>query len=471
MDKRLNFIDSSIWNRYISLHDILDEKLPALVNSYHPKLESTKPKCLQTNVAKEFIEFNARLLRQSYLHAQLAHSSDISPFYFHSETEMAKKTDKILDKFVKNNYQLEWRLLLIDDYCDENLTGYTSRNDRDIFSKKVLLRIICNEIIESLEYKIKKKINASGIKREREFSSDGILLFEIGGEKNLDEASKNLQNDRKKNDIILLDFLLGHREDKSDEDGMSTREYINELLELIDKSDKDDPTTGYPTQASSGTAVVRKKIIKNKGPLNYFWFIPITSFTTALFDKLRESGLLHHSKHWHLARGADPVNTPELFKYSLLKFMELQIEEVDFDHEKLIHHLHNSMTFGTNPRDVRDWAKSYYQIFISRFGHFHLIKQDRQTSLFSGSMYDYMINNRTEALILYEKMRNFLFLLANGTYDDCGQLIKSHEELLKVISTWQQEEEHISSDESKEQLVSIKESFETIREYVFSLRR
>jgi hypothetical protein len=469
-EKRLNFLDSGIWNRYLSLDDIIQGKLRSVLEGYLPG--ELLSKSLQTNVAKEFIEFNSRLLKQSYLHAHLAHSSDISPYYFHSETEMAKKTDDLLENFVDKKYNLKWRLLLIDDFCKKSLTGYQEENDADNFSKTAVIKALMGEIEERMKHLIKKKSeNKPDLRNYYDREAEARFAFDIIGVDDLNAAQTKLKYANTKYDIILLDFLLGHR--KLHNENLTSREYINELLEFIDHADKNDDHDDDRHDETEEIKKLRKEIIKNKCPLNYFWFFPITSFTTALFDKLREGGLLHHSRHWHLARGADPVNTPELFKYSLLKFMELQINEVDFEKETLVHHLQNGMTFS-DQHEVRDWAKSYYQIFISNFGKFHIIKQDRDASLFSQSMYKFMINNRTEQLILYEKMRNFLFLLANGTYDDCGQLIKSHEELMREITIKQEDREAGKENEKdldENRNETIKEKFNILRDYIYNLRR
>ena len=236
--------------------------------------------------------------------------------------------------------EIRWKLLLLDDFAQQDLK--ICKNTKESNKSP-------NNGSRSKEVIISKLLNECD------------LDFTITCVKSVLEAVNKLQEEQY--DIILLDFLLGESSKKSG------REYGHELLKKIDEN---------------------PLLHSRKGPLDYYWIFPISIYTTSFFDKLREQRLQHHSEHWHLARGADPVNTPELFKFLIFKLMTLQIDEVEFTSEKLVDHFYYNLR-SCKPSEVRDWAKSYYQIFITRFGRLNIIKQDREESLFSETMYDYML--------------------------------------------------------------------------------
>lgn len=457
-DRRKLYLDSSIWIKYIS--DVDKDILTNALNDLN-----SNSGIFKANVAREFIELESRLLKESKLNLLDGHASSVSPFIFHSETKNKCDTFQLLKCL--SNYRLNWNCLLIDDFASKALSG---AEDEELTKQKIISTIIENSF------------NTIGI------TNLSIIITPVfeklnGKVDNKDIVWKSLcKIADKPYDIILLDYLLG---DSSTQ--LGKREYSHELLRIITGIYNDNIGFGgqndfseikrfVPSESdcSKTSEQIVERIKLHKSPLNKFWFLNISSFQTAFLDRLREQGLSLNDPHWIISRGGDPVNTPNLFIYSLLKFMKYQIDIVDITKEMVIQHFITNTAFD-NGYEVRDWAKSYYQIFISRFGKFHILKQDiKKNSLFSQSMYKFMINNRTEQLILYEKMRNFLFLLANGTYDDCGQLIKSHEELMREITIKQEDREAGKENEKdldENRNETIKEKFNILREYIYNLRR
>jgi len=441
-ESRIQFLDHSIWNRFFGLNEINlmeNHQYPQFVEDSDGEQSLVNDKkilnfdrfidfvhaCVvpvaglkqnikfykwyQTNVAKEYVEFNNRLLKNSQLAAIGGHARHIKPFVFHSEAFMRKSYLKGIEKEVKSGFQklndtkVSWRFLLIDDHINLPLSPFETRSTDFMHLRK-------HEIVKNLLEMDGWKIGMSGELADQK--GDNRIIIE--SVETLKKAVKKLK--KTTYDVILLDFLLSNKHD-------GTREYGHELLELIESD---------------------KNLQIKANPLNYYWCLILSAFPQAFMDKLRERGLSYHSNYWHLARGADPVNTPELFKYSLYKLMELQVKEVEFTKDEIIEHFWEHYFQSKQREQVRSWAKSYYQIFISKFGRIHLLKNNT-SSLFSQSFCHYFITKRNRDLVYYEKMKNFLYLIANGTSNDKGQLQMSYMELGKE-SYWNLLKEEKDSD-------------------------
>jgi hypothetical protein len=117
-DRRVCFIDSSIWIRYANSDEMSDIKKE--FEDYH-KLELYK-----TSRAIENREFMSRLCKNSYLKAEEGgHGGVVAPFLFHSETEMKKQADKLKERLhviarKDSDKKIVWRMLLVDDQATED---------------------------------------------------------------------------------------------------------------------------------------------------------------------------------------------------------------------------------------------------------------------------------------------------------------------------------------------------------------
>lgn len=429
IDKCVKYLDSSIWNYFIGLDEVFSDQsegkkedkskecngLKNILDSMHnyrfKKNDNTVFDLYQTNVAKEYVEFYSRLLLNSKLTKIGGHAKDIKPFIFHSEAEMRSKftisdNDKgesLLKKLQSNNYK--WKILLIDDHITEDKPLSPFDNNETKEHTHLIKQNIVSAILKEDNWSVQTVGKNEPLVNIEDYNIHIVSVIDIKS------AIEKLKNETY--DIILLDFLLGFVKDNNN--NQTRREFGHELLSEI-QNDED------------------LKLKKN--PLNYYWCLIMSAFPQAFLYKLREQGLSHHSNHWHLARGADPINTPELFKYSLYNLMNLQISEVDYSKKDISTHF--KQYFNNDIIDIRSWAKSYYQIFISKFGKIHILKNNPE-SFFSTSFCNYFTEFRKGDLIYYEKMRNFLFLLANGSANDSGQLQMSYIEVSKEID-WSEEE-------------------------------
>ena len=104
------------------------------------------------------------------------------------------------------------------------------------------------------------------------------------------------------------------------------------------------------------------------GPHERFYFMFISAYTSAVYERLLAEGLNRNEKYWYIAVGACPTNTPKLFMYNLLKLMEKQL--VDSGITKMspeeIYRVANKIYGGETVNNewapkVRRNANDYYQ--------------------------------------------------------------------------------------------------------------
>ncbi len=291
-----NIMDSSIWNYLV---DIGEEGLDYFNRFQECVLsiaKNTKEGLYSLQKAIEFVEFNARLATESYL-IGTSHANHVAPFLFHSE----KKSHE--DQFnsdiinINNLKDKKWRFLLVDDHASKSLTGIkfkdTHKNKADIIKSRI-------EDIKGFNVYIRTD-------KKEQVPNDCNIFLQIA--KSTQEA-KQLMSERKY-DIIFLDYLLG----AIDENGNSRREYGYELLKwLKNQADKDE------------SAMKKRPMV---GPDNCLYFIFISAYTTAVHERLLSEGMSRSTKYWYIGQGACPINTPELFKYYLLKLMNHRLSKLE----------------------------------------------------------------------------------------------------------------------------------------------
>ncbi|MFA8434939.1 MAG: response regulator [Marinifilaceae bacterium] len=424
-DNRLKYLDSSIWNRYFSIDEVFDENalFGSCLNRYRlfydkEKWDNPWLDLIKTNITKEYVELNGRKLYNSYLERFGGHAKYIRPFIFHSEGEMKRKYlekyhgDLNFLEWAKAN-NIHWKLLLLDDHIgNEPLSPYdekrTGKHDHLTADR------IVKELLEEDGWQVERRETGKVVQM-----SDKGAQIELVAVASVQDAVELLKKETF--DIILLDYLLGY-----DEEGR--REMGDELLKKIKEN---------------------RMVATRSNPLSYYWLMLTSAFPESFFDRLREQGISYNSEFWHLFRGATPINTPELFRFSLYGLMKLQIAEASFSKGKIAGHFRKRFTiFSQGKRaDLRSWAKSYYQVFISKFGKIHLLK-DSSTSWFSNSYSQYFINQRSEDLAYYERMKNFLYLLANGTYHEASQMQISYLGISKEIE-WSRDSENGITNQAK----------------------
>lgn len=289
----IKYIDSSIWHYYLPLYSKSFEDQTLWYSNVKLRLSEILSSMLDNmmnglyylSVSQEQADFYARIIQQSYLADIGAHKKRISPFIFHSEKEMKDMLNEKRDISPympvitsrgndREHPKAQWRFLLVDDYSKKKM------KTNPLGKKTLCKEDIINKVLESM-FEDKK-------------------CFKIESVNTVEEAIERLKKTRY--DIILLDYLLNYKEG-------GQRQYGFELLQAIEDGDKD--------------------LQENKGPFGKYWIFPITSFDEAFSQKIREQGWSYNSKHWIIAQGACPLDTPESFKYHFFKFINRQLEGLE----------------------------------------------------------------------------------------------------------------------------------------------
>lgn len=402
IDKRVGFLDSSVWHFYLPYENYKFYKDNNNVVCFENRLshavyvikEAKKINLYEALVSKENLEFQVRLMKNSYLDDISGdHSKYITPFVFHSEGEMYHRTNYeitfLIDKYkISKSNSMTWNILLLDDYATETLkrTDFTTK-------EKILNKI----------------------KKEFEKVSKNSISFEIkclnkNDDKDYIEAFLESADDDQY-DIVLLDYLLDDKNQENNKRALGSDLFTNPI---------------YRSSLEN----------KNKGVLGKYWFLPISSFNKAMLDKISNEGINRVSENWFLFDGADIVTTPELFKYHLIKLMELQLNQALVTEEEIIDMLLES-DFKNDSKSIRAKARGMYGTFMHRFGLREYLKLDASNnSAFATSIIALQENEKfKKASEFYEYVRKALYLTGYGTHSDketVWELLKTIEKLLPI---------------------------------------
>lgn len=309
-----NFLDSSIWfykcdNSKTNL-SYIEEKIKKNKARYWLKC------------ALEYRDFYTRMLTNNFVNGD--HKKFVFPFLFHSEQELKRKNEDDEHKEIINEIKkYKWRILLIDDHTlleDESgivpnpLTPKWCTQDAGISQKRRDDKL--KSILNPTDEKLPTKLDIVVEELQELFGRDSIATkidtantiknarIYVDCASTLSEAQKKLKE--KKYEIILLDYLLGDKEDGG-------REYCYELLEEI--------------KIQENQRIQKDKLFK-KGPDNRFYFMFISAFTSAVSERLLAKGWARSEDYWYIGEGACPVNTPYLFQYRLLHIMQKRMKEM-----------------------------------------------------------------------------------------------------------------------------------------------
>lgn len=289
-----------------------------------------------------------------------------------------------------NAEKLEWRILIVDDnaFVDDK-TRKTSVNKCQVISsilnRDFLLycdnhcdseRIKCNPSTNGL--KCPFKINCSTTKNKNNF----YPLLYIDCARSVDEAKEKIKHRRY--DIVLMDYLLGCCCEDSDGSTISlnkikdTNKHYLDIFnnsycedDLVPSSSEDEQANPDPSNSNRsskkivissdgkryllcrqyGTDILKELKIQYednvaktdlttsqkdeleqykqaKGPFGKFWIFFISAFSNAISEKMLSEGMHYNTDYWHIARGACPTTTPELFRYNLMSLMHHQLKHI-----------------------------------------------------------------------------------------------------------------------------------------------
>lgn len=347
-DGRALYLDSSIWIRYAQqIGDTAqDKEIERGIVDFFAKCQDEN--LYNTANAKEVKEFQARLVKNSFLESfSGGHYGEVTPFVFHSETEMNGfvyrdkangNNEKIegsslitkLSKYshkVKNS-QLEWRLLIVDDNAYQ---GNVSSIESKVQKCKIITNVLKDDFYLKCENSKSNFPKCTHCKiRIEEFNKiqkngKQCLTINLECATGIKEGIAKIKERRY--DLILLDYLLGENKDKS------SRDYGTDLLRKLKRQYEDNIL--IKNRLSKDDAVNLEEYILAKGPFGKLWIFFISAFSNAISGKMLSDGMHYNTDYWHIARGACPTTTPELFRYNFLSLMKRQLDYItEIDGEK-----------------------------------------------------------------------------------------------------------------------------------------
>lgn len=417
-------MDSSIWNYYVyvgftesSSTINYDDSLTQLDFAVQNILNNTIYRLPYNQVGNlyklaishEYADLHARMLQQSYLSTLDGHGKAVAPFLFHQEQKMHKeimaepyikskgnKEDKAVgEKKEEDNGQTssntlipwkgteiskyKWRILLLDDHVLEKMTPYKA-NETDTTSRPDKLRIISNTLrrifsgikIGYVDYNSEGTANIicdEQTRKEVDNNEYDIVFYCVSNVKNAETALR-----KHKFEIVLLDYLL--EKDKNS----NTREYSYTLLNYINDSKKAEEK--YENNIS----------LYKFGPHKRIYFMFISSFATAVNERLLAEGLHKSEKYWHIAEGACPTNTPYLFLHRLLHLMHKRVKDMGIDkfmgintkdkfkdshiQKYIINKIYDPKDKDNTISNVRSAANEYFDDVLSLLYHYKRMLED-----------------------------------------------------------------------------------------------
>lgn len=347
-----NIVDSSIWNYYVeyAINENTKTRYIKDVGNFLRILghiaDNSHRQLYNLLVSKEYVELNARLVKESYLikipktgssaskSEWSSHSMSVSPFIFHSESVVERmikeeflsgtpSTIQIIEKYC-------WRILLVDDKAVSGMgTTGNSETQEDGLPWNSKLSIIINLLKK--QFKTDILFQEQGKNTLGDKHNSGILIEYV---KTLEDAKTALKSN--KYDIVLLDYLL-EKPKKND--------YGYKLLESIYNHRKD---ATYE---------------RGRGPGGMFFFMFISAYSTAVSERLLAEGLNQSEKYWFISVGACPTNTPQLFLYNLIKLMEKRLEDSHMNRLSINGIMDDlNLIFGETGKERINASEQYYRI-------------------------------------------------------------------------------------------------------------
>ncbi|RMG27108.1 MAG: hypothetical protein D6730_07875 [Bacteroidetes bacterium] len=302
IDPRYRFWDSSIWHWYVPV-------LP--VDTFVQRLEEALEDIgLQRNlynkiVSKEYLEFQCRKLKNSYfIDLVSGHAKKVTPYRFHAESNMKRKANKL----IKALRGYTWGCIIIDDYFKKPL-----REDLD-GPKPKPGKTGSEPHAESKIPLIEKLLN----RRKTPAGKKGKDIIKVLSRQWEDKKRAYITNGMEQMqhfpaaDIILLDYFFGMGEAQKEE------QYGHYLLRRMLK---DQEARKKQTEEESENTPAELSIAEAK-PFDKHWIFPISVFDYAFNSHLIAMGINRIGRYMEIADGADPVNTPQLFRYLFYSFLE-----------------------------------------------------------------------------------------------------------------------------------------------------
>ncbi|MEO0639230.1 MAG: hypothetical protein AAFY70_05870, partial [Bacteroidota bacterium] len=450
IDPRFRFMDSSIWHRYLSIFpaETFAERLTSLIKEIVTYSESGLYKA---TVAQEYLEFQCRKLRESYVKDYPGgHAKKVIPFRFHSESKMKALSSKergLIKEF-------KWSCLLVDDYAHKGLRmDEKQRKDARLVNKRDWINRLINDGGEDLlvflnENPREEPLNEEDwlwVKHDTKRPLEGFIQYFL-----------NLLNDMgssdspRRPDVLILDYFFGIEE--MDPEQQYGHKFIRQLKEgYIPSEEKEEENNELHDKKG-------KQLHPRTRAFGKYWIFPISAFEYAFRSHLRLMGDSTNLSHIEIGDGADPINSPELFRYLLFSFLRYQKEQITISLEEvkpriefeleLLKAGNEDASDTDKPEDIIDFDK--LQTILSRYYYWMVDFTNRllrlnQEKLHSQLAQSYLREESDEEHLLKAAIIHFqtmIQLITYGTKWDAPRIWKE----FKILKKLEKQAESLSQD-------------------------
>jgi len=174
-----------------------------------------------------------------------------------------------------------------------------------------------------------------------------IFKFRFHLETNISALTNKHKSDKEDiYDLILLDYLF--------------RDVPKEL------SGKNSLGEGE-FQRHYGISLLKKikegtKLNLKKAPLDSYWILPISTFSSSMFGEMRNQQISQLSNHYFLSNGADPINTPFYFIFEILSIIKTQIETISNTYFEALAEMNELVEFVFDESSEVDWPEQFFKV-------------------------------------------------------------------------------------------------------------
>jgi hypothetical protein len=280
--------------------------------------------------------------------------------------------------------------------------------------------------------------------------------IQIVAVQSLYEAQDLLSDSGLRFDLIMMDYLLAEKTDSCRQREYATEFWgdgIEKYFELTKAGIAESFQQGKYGEDEKEKYLkledIYSKIKANRGPMQRLWIFPITAFNQTFIDDLRNRGVRLIDYYWYLSRGADPINTPYLFIYTLNKFLQLMLDQAIFSLDEIVEFINKSIKKYDILSSVKDEIKkgprlnqlfsTEYTYFINKYSVEDQIARDMDGgSLFARYVHENFIQKNSTLLDISKAIRRLYHSLAFGEERD---YLKSLERLHRMLDLMRKEAE------------------------------
>lgn len=307
--KKIRELDNNIWGFYIQIISI-EEFYLTIRQVFKKILRNHELQLYHTTVADEYLDIFKKTVAINSL--SKGHANQVIPYIYASESDKEEKANELITELSESlpldnkSNRLTVKVLMLDDFAHINLRT-NKKGFKFIEDKKIGPQILksTNEMGKS---KILIKLWESFCAQTKPNLPIDLNIYTCDS---VDFWAENnsAENDAKDLyfDIILLDYNFN-----------STKNGIDFIRNLKSDEQKNQNIIRTKKITTSSNKEPQNEYYKLFGPFQQCYIMPISSFSNAFGDDMRNNGIEFTDRNYRLFHGADLVTTPYAFLFCFL---------------------------------------------------------------------------------------------------------------------------------------------------------